>query len=410
MLQYLIWAVTFVSLWVTIVLLNYIADAPKRARLSHYPLISIGIPAYNEEEGVIKTIKSLLAADYPNSKKEIIVVNDGSTDNTAKVIRQFIKSHHEVKFISKPNGGKASAVNAALKVAKGEFFAVIDADSRIDRNAIKELLPHFENNKTGAVITRIRVDTPQSFLERMQRFEYIMSSLTRFMMRNFGTLAITHGVLSMFRTNVLRKIGGFVQDRNNITEDFEIALRLRRAGFVVEMEPNAIGYTSVPQSVRGVWRQRLRWSRGYIHNMLRYKDLFFSEKQGVFGAFQLPMNVLAVLLLILNVSLISYDFLDRGLNFLRRSFTLPDYFWNTVFDLPSVKELVLAHNIQIGLPVMLSFVLGLYLIFAAHRIFGERLRKEFAPAITYVLVMPYFSTVNWISSIFHEVVKSKRKW
>lgn len=398
------------SLWVTIVLLNYVADAPKKRRLLRYPLITIGIPAFNEEEGVIKTVKSLLAADYPMNKKEIVVVNDGSTDNTAKIMREFVKIHPQVKFISKQKGGKASAVNAALKIAKGEFFAVIDADSRIDKNAIKALLLHFTNPKTGAVITRIRVDQPTNFLERMQRFEYIMSSLTRFMMRNFGTLAITHGVLSMFRTNVLHKIGGFVQDRNNLTEDFEIALRLRRAGFVVEMATQAIGYTCVPKTMKGIWRQRLRWSRGYLYNMVNYKDLFFSKGQGVFGTFQLPMNFLAVLLLILNVGIISYDFLDRGSSFLRRSFTLSGYFWNTVFDFPSIKELVLARNVQIGLPVLLSLVLGIYLIFVAHRVFNERIRSHLAPALAYILVMPYFSTVNWISSIVHEVVRTKRKW
>jgi len=214
----------------------------------------------------------------------------------------------------------------------------------------------------------------------------------------------------MFRTNVLHKIGGFVQDRNNLTEDFEIALRLRRAGFVVEMATQAIGYTCVPKTMKGIWRQRLRWSRGYLYNMVNYKDLFFSKGQGVFGTFQLPMNFLAVLLLILNVGIISYDFLDRGSSFLRRSFTLSGYFWNTVFDFPSIKELVLARNVQIGLPVLLSLVLGIYLIFVAHRVFNERIRSHLAPALAYILVMPYFSTVNWISSIVHEVVRTKRKW
>ena len=410
MLQYIIWAVTFVSLWVTIVLLNYVAATPTTKRLSRFPFITIGIPAYNEEEGIIKTLRSLVQANYPANKLEIIVVNDGSKDNTAQLVREFMKTHPQVQLINKLNGGKGPAINSALAIAKGELFGVIDADSRIEKDAIKALLQQFNGPKTGAVITRIRVDNPRNFLERMQRFEYIMSSLTRFMMRNFGTLAITHGVLSMFRTNVLRKVGGFVQDRNNITEDFEIALRMRRHGYTVEMEPKAIGYTSVPNTVKSVWRQRIRWSRGYLYNMINYKDLFFSKGQGVFGAFQLPMNVLAVLLLILNVSLISYDFIDRGLSFVQRSFTLSGYFWNTVLDLPSLKEIVLSHNVQIGLPVMLSFVLGLYIIFTAHRIFGERLRNQFLPAIAYLLVMPYFSTVNWISSIAQEVVRTKRKW
>ena len=408
MLQYVVGTITFVSLWVTLVLLNYVADGPRTERAKRFPLVSIVIPAYDEQDSILKTVQSLLDADYP--KKEIIVVSDGSTDNTVRVVRKFMKQHPGIQLIDKKNGGKASAVNAGLAVARGELFAVMDADSRIDPQAIRALIPHFSNPQAGAVITRIRVDKPILFLERMQRFEYIMSSLTRFMMRNFGTLAITHGVMTMFRTKTLRELGGFVKDRNNITEDFEIALRLRRHGFLVEMEPKAIGYTRVPRTVHSVWRQRLRWSRGYLYNMMNYRDLFFAKGQGVFGAFQLPMNVIGVLLLVLNVGLISFDVMHRSFDFLRRSLSLPDYFWNTILDFPSLKEFILARNIQVTIPVLLSLVLGIYLVVVAHRLFNERIGKQIFPALVYVMVVPYFTAANWISSIAHEVVRTKRKW
>lgn len=423
MLQYFVWLVTFVSLWVTLVLLNYVALPPnevrglrqaslaipeRKERLRSFPKVSIAVPVYNEEEGIIKTLKSLIYADYPSDKKEIVIVNDGSIDKTSELVREFMKNHPNIILIDKPNGGKASAVNSALDIATGELFAVIDADSRIEKGAVKALASHFANQKTGAVISRIRVDSPKNSLERIQRFEYIMSSLTRLLMRNFGTLAITHGVLSMFRTNTLRQVGGFVKDRNNLTEDFEIALRMRRHGYLVEMEPCAVGYTCVPNTIKSVWRQRVRWSRGYIYNMWNYRDLFFAKGQGVFGVFQLPMNVLAVLLLILNVILISFDLLHRFFDFVVRSITLPDYFW-TILDFPSVKEFMLGRNIQVTLPVALSLILGIYLIFAAHRLFNERF-KHFVPMLAYILLMPYFMAANWIASVVQEVVKTKRKW
>src|SRR3989344_1634652 len=275
MIQYFIWAVTFITLWLTIVWLNFLVCDRTTPERKNLPKITFGIAAWNEEKTILRTVKSILQADYPANKKEIIVVNDGSTDNTANVVKTFIKEHNCVKLVNKPNGGKASAINTAIDLATGEIFAVLDADSRISPDALNKMIPHFLDKKTGAVISRIRVDEPKNFLQIMQRFEYVMSSMTRFIMNNFGTLAITHGALSIFKTSTLRKIGGFVRDKENITEDFEIALRLRKNRYNVVMEPSAVSYTHVPETIKGVWKQRLRWSRGYIYNMWQYRSMIF---------------------------------------------------------------------------------------------------------------------------------------
>jgi len=410
MLQYVVWGITFLTLWLTIVWLNFLFTQKSTPKLKRLPKITFGIPVWNEEKTVVRTIQSLLEADYPSHLKEIIVVNDGSTDGTRKVVEKFVKAHPEVVLINKENGGKASAVNDAIDRATGEFFAQIDADSRIEPNALKQVIPHFADKKVGAVISRIRVDEPKNFFQRMQRFEYVMSSMTRFIMNNFGTLTITHGALSTFRTSTLRKVGGFVRDKENITEDFEIALRLRKNGYAIVMEPNAISYTHVPSTLRTIWRQRIRWSRGYIYNMWQYRGMVFDTRHGLLGTFQLPVNVLAVALLIFNVSLISYDSMNRLSKFVFRSFTIPDYFFTQITSFPSLREFILARNVQVMLPVFVCFMLGLYLIVFAHRMFNERLQKNVLPFIAYTLVMPYFSTVNWVSSIAKEVRRTRRTW
>jgi len=411
MMQYVLWGISFVTLWLTLVWLNFLyAEPAKKRKFSVYPKISFGIPAFNEAETILRTVKSILAADYPSNKKEIIVVDDGSTDSTAGIVKKFAIKHPEVLLISKKNGGKASALNVALKNATGEFFAVVDADSRISANSVKKSLSNFTDKKIGAVISRVRVDKPKNFLERIQRFEYIMSSMVRKIMCNFGTLYMTPGVLSVYHIDVLRKVGGFTKDKHNLTEDLEIAMRLKYNGYLIKMEPESITYTHVPNTFSELWRQRMRWARGYIYNHLNYRDMFFSKRHGMYGFFQMPLNVLAVLLLVANIGIIVYDLSDRVFDFVFRSLTIPDYFFRQIMDWPTLQQFVLARNIQVYLPIIISFILGTYLIIFAHRLFKEQFRRQFAPLVSYIIVMPYFSTVNWLSSIWQEVTRSKRKW
>jgi len=348
MLQHLLWGITFVTLWLTLVWLNFLyMDKPKK-RLTKYPKITFGIPAYNEARTILKTVKSLLNADYPLKKKEILVVDDGSTDGTADIVRQYVNEHPgiPVKVITKKNGGKASALIIALDRAKGEYFAVVDADSRISKGSIKKSLLNFSDENIGAVISRVRVDNPRNFLQRLQRFEYIMSSMTRKIMCNFGTLSITPGVLSLYKTKILHEIGGFTKDENNLTEDLEIAMRLKYNGYDIRMEHESITYTHVPHTFTKLWRQRIRWARGYIYNHWNYRRMFFSNKHGLFGTFQLPVNVIVVLLLVLNVGIIMFDLIDKLFEFVIRSITIDGYFISKILSYPTLKEFILARNVQ----------------------------------------------------------------
>jgi len=411
MLQYILLGISFITIWLTIVWLHFMYQQPMQKKLTSIPTLTIAIPAYNEENTICKTVRSVCNANYPKDKLQVIVVNDGSTDNTEQAVQTFIKKHpdYPVKLISKVNGGKASALNTALAEARGEFFACVDADSTVSKQSIHRILPHFTEEKVGAVISRIRVASPKNFLERVQRFEYLMSSMIRNIMTNFGTLSVTPGVLSIYRLNVLKELGGFTQDPHNLTEDLEIALRLRANNYEVVMEPKATTYTSVPKSIGAVWRQRIRWARGYLYNHWQYRHLFFSKKQGVFGMFQLPVNVVALILLIVNITIITYGLLSDMYEWAYRSITIPNYFWDSILSFPTWKEFLLARNMHVSIPVFIIFLLGIFLIWKAHKMFKERAHQ--VPAIiAYVLVVPYFTTLNWIYSITHELRRTKRKW
>lgn len=412
MVQLVVWSITFLTLWLTLVWLHFLYEKKPTKRVRG--LVSIGIPVFsrNNDKDAIKTVQSVFAAGYPHSLLDVIVVDDGSEDDTYRRLVAFKKANPKLplRIFTKKNGGKSSAVNVAIKHAKGVFFSVMDADSRISKGSIEKSLSNFTDKNVGAVISRIRVDNPKSLLENLQKVEYIMSALVRNVMANFGTLSMTPGVLSIYRMDVLRKLGGFDENRDNLTEDLEIAMRLKANGYNIKMEHESVTYTSVPNTMGDLWRQRIRWTRGYIFNHIKYKKLFFSQKHGIFGMFQMPINVAAILLLIANAALISFDFGSRGLDFVYRSFTIENYFLTTLFDWPSITEFVLARNVQVTVPLILVFIFGAYMWYVAHKAFKEPIKQNAVSIVGYLVVMPYFTAANWISSIAHEVFKTKRKW
>lgn len=210
-----------------------------------YPSISIAVPAFNKGKYLAKTIRHLLSLDYPK-KPEIIVVNDGSTDETRDVIKGF-----PVKFIDKKkNGGKAKAVNDALKIAKGEVFGVVDAETFLRKDALKRLVGYFNSNKVGAVISSLKVYKPKSLFERLQQIEYIFSILMRKSLTFLDCLYVTPSC-SFYRTDLLRQFNGF-DENNNLTEDLEIALRMHKAGYKIEHCINSRGLHSRPRNVQRV--------------------------------------------------------------------------------------------------------------------------------------------------------------
>lgn len=412
MIKELLWGITFLTLWVTIIWLNFLTVKQPKRRLKTLPTVSIGIPAFNESRTILKTITSLLEANYPKSKMDIIVVDNASTDETVRVVRRFIKEHKgvPVRVLSEKRQGKAFAVNAAFKASKGQYFAVVDADSRVTKESIRHVLEKFTDDSVGAVISRVSVDAPKNFVQRLQHFEYIMSNMMRQVLCNFGTLAITPGVLSMYRRDVLNKIGGFTSDDKNLTEDLEIAMRLKEHGYTINMAHKSVTFTNAPDTWAKLWRQRTRWSRGYVYNHVKYRSMFFSSKHGLFGWFQMPLNVAGVVVLLAAVGIVVYDASHNVFDFVYRSLTIPDYFINQITSFPTLKEFILAKDIQVVLPIIIAFALGVYLVYFAHKFLGEKMQKHLGSWVSFMVLMPYFSTLNWVSAIAQEVRNSKRKW
>jgi len=414
-MQYTLWAISFVSLWLTIIWLSivFLQPEPRPKKLATHPSVTIAVPAYNGGARVLRTLESIKALAYPAEQLQTIVVNDGSTDNTAFVVQEFMRNnpHMRVKLVQHShNKGKGAALNTALEQTTSEFFACMDCDSRVEPDALQKILLAFDDAKVAAVIPTVKVDQPHNGFEYLQRVEYVLSNLVRQLLATMGTLFLTHGVLSVFRVPALREVGGFDADKNNITEDLEIAMRLRKHHYITAMASDAIGYTHVPQTFNALWRQRIRWFRGFLYNHHKFKELIGRPAYGLFGMFQLPLNLLSVVLLLATVTIISYGGLKDLLEFVIRSVTIKGYFWNHVLDFPTLKEFLLGQNVQIVLPIFLGSVLGIWLIVIAHQRLKEKILRHIGHIWFYFLVMPYLTSIHWMSSITHEILKTKRKW
>ena len=418
-MQYVLWAVSFVSLWLSILWLSvafFGQDAPIRM-CTPKETVSIAIPVLNgakgSRRGIVRTLESIQQLDYPQELLQIIVVDDKSSDNTLQIVRQFMNSHKNMNITllrHKVNKGKGAAVNSALEQASGTFFAVLDCDSRVASNCIRISLSLFDSPRIGAVIPSIKVDDPKNIYEKLQRVEYILSDLIRQLFGKMGTLFFSHGVLCIFRTRVVRSLGGFDGSRENLTEDLEMGLRLRAHHYDIKMSQHSLGYTFVPDTFRKLWRQRVRWFRGFLYNHLKYRRLIGNPDYGLLGLFQLPLNVISVVLLLVTMGFVSYGVIDSWTTFVARSLSVNGYFLNHVLDFPNLKEVLIGQNVQVLLPILLGSALGLWILVLAHRRMKEKLLRHAIQIWLYIIVGPYLTCMHWIASLAHDLLRTKKKW
>jgi cellulose synthase/poly-beta-1,6-N-acetylglucosamine synthase-like glycosyltransferase len=287
-------AVLYFTVYMLLIFLRNRSRIHSSPRADFEPTVSVVLPAYNEEKNIGRAIRSVLAADYPKDKLEVIVVDDESTDRTAEIVREFGK---RVKLLHKKNEGcKAYALNYGIARAKGEIIITLDADSYIMPQAIRKILRHFDGDDVAAVTSAIKVRERKKsgFFEKLQRIEYLFTAFNRRLFSFINSVYVTPGPLSAFRREVFEELGGF--DANNIMEDQEYALRIQSANYRIASCMDAVAYTEVPKDFNGLLKQRIRWHRGGIRNMLSYWHLA-NPKYGDFGAFVMPFTIASVFLM-----------------------------------------------------------------------------------------------------------------
>lgn len=237
------------------------------------PLVSVIVPALNEAETISFTIQSLLEQSYKNL--EIIVVDDGSDDDTARVVRQY--DPEQVKYYRLTvRSGKAAALNYGLRRSRGEYIVFIDSDSTLERDAVYEILRPFANPKVGAVAGNLNPrNTDDNLLSTLQTVEYLFTiTVGRLVRAKANILSIISGAFGAFRRSAidLDFIGGQEPGPGN---DSDISIRVRKVGYSIEFVPDAICRTDVPSRLFAFFKQRWRWDRNLIKNRLRkHRDVF----------------------------------------------------------------------------------------------------------------------------------------
>lgn len=265
------------------------------------PLVSIIVPAYNEEKYIGKCLQTLLELDYPKEKLDIIVINDDSTDKTVEEAKKFAK--YGIRVVSQKNSGKGAALNHGLRLAKGEFIVTMDADSYVLPKTLKQLLAFFKENKNVMAVTpAIKIKPSNSLIMELQRIEYLMIIFSRKLLSFIDAVPVIPGPFSMFRASVFKEVGGF--DEHNLVEDQEIALRIQKYNYKIKSSVIAEVYTNPPDNINDLIKQRVRWQRGGIRNYWKYRHLITPE-YGDFGLFFVPLNfvTLAAFFIVLGLML-----------------------------------------------------------------------------------------------------------
>jgi cellulose synthase/poly-beta-1,6-N-acetylglucosamine synthase-like glycosyltransferase len=300
------------------------------------PLLSVIIPAWNEEIGIIRTIQSVLDNDYQNV--EILVINDGSTDKSRTIVDAFIdeykilrhqkRAFHWLRQFYIPNGGKGAALNHGIKRSRGEIVLTIDADSALAPDALTKLVEYFRDPKVAAVVGQVRVANGGGrVIGMMQQLEYLFGFYFKRAHCVMGAEYIYGGACAAFRrSKTFDYFGAF--DEKNKTEDIEMSMRTKFHGLKSLYAEDVICYTEGAPTYWGLINQRLRWKKGRFDTFLAYRRMFFSLDRrhnkplswfilpyAMFSEIQLLLEPIAATLLI-TYSLISSEYVSLAMSML----------------------------------------------------------------------------------------------
>jgi len=259
-----------------------------RSGLTRFPSICVIVPAHNEEKTIETTIATLLEQSYPN--KEIMIVNDGSTDGTAAVVAPYA-SLGQVTLYNRPaSGGKAVALNTGIAAARAEIIVVVDADSALQRDALMRIAAHFEDERVEAVSGNVKVGNKVNILTYLQSLEYLRGiNLRRRAFDILDTELVVPGAVGAFRRSTYLDVGSL--DSSTVVEDMDQTVKMVKAGKDIHYDPSVVAFTEAPETLGGLVRQRTRWYSGTLQVLVKHRHNWW--KFGMVSLISYPYVILA---------------------------------------------------------------------------------------------------------------------
>jgi cellulose synthase/poly-beta-1,6-N-acetylglucosamine synthase-like glycosyltransferase/peptidoglycan/xylan/chitin deacetylase (PgdA/CDA1 family)/spore germination protein YaaH len=249
------------------------------------PLVSVLIPCFNEEKVIVSSAQRILQSDWVNI--EVLILDDGSSDNTADEVRRAFDGDPRVRLLSFENGGKARALNRGLAETKGAIIVALDADTLFPKETIGLLARWFANPRIGAVACNALVGNRLNMVTRWQALEYVTAqNLERRALDALGAVTVVPGAVGAWRREALEALGGYPAD--TLAEDQDLTIAVQRAGWLVDFDPDARAYTEAPDTINGLLKQRFRWSFGTLQCLWKHRPGLFDPHRPVLGFFALP--------------------------------------------------------------------------------------------------------------------------
>ena len=407
----LLYVFTFLALYIQVFLLmaaftkrNQITVETTPGEDTVWPGVTVIVPCWNEEGTVAQTVESLLALDYPREQLFIKMVDDGSTDGTWQKMQQFVGIPN-IEIIHKENGGKHTAMNRAIETTTTEFVGCLDADTFVRPDALKKIIWNFiKDPEVMAVAPSVVVHNPKGFLQKAQQVEYDMGVFIKKVLGLMDGIHVTPGPFSFYRKHVFDTIGAYRKAHN--AEDMEIAYRMQINHYKIVHCHDAYVYTVTPQTVKKLYKQRLRWIYGFINNTIDYKDYLFRPSYGVFSMFTVPTGFFALIGTMLMTIFLVVS-LGEGMYHLINYIMVAGF----SFTLPAISHINFFY-LDLGPISLLSIIL--YTCFLITVLIGQKMR-EHKPiptlSIIYFLIIYQILSPIWLAKAFYNTAFARDvKW
>lgn len=289
---------------VMLAIMNTIKTKRKKWNARYKPLVTVIVPAYNEGIVIVNSVRSLLQSKY--RKIEVLIVDDGSTDDTWTIALQLGNRYKRVRSIHQQNGGKATALNNAIAQAQGEIVICVDADTIFPPQTIGNLVRHFYDDSVAAVAGVIKVGNVGNMLTRWQMLEYTVSiAIDRNAHSYINSIMIIPGACGAWRKSVVIEAGGF--SHSTLAEDCDLTIKIQQLNrYKIIQENDAISYTEAPDFIAALTKQRFRWMFGNIQALWKHRSMLFDRRYRWLGMFIMPNALISIILPLLFWPLLAY--------------------------------------------------------------------------------------------------------